>query len=72
MPEHHKRLIEEYKELKDRLERLIAFIEKCRNGEVTELDCPLFMLVRQKICMQNYLDVLKARINVLKLDIKEG
>jgi len=51
------RIIEEYNQLKERLEKLSNFI----NNDETILNCPLELLTRQRSIMQDYLAVLEER-----------
>lgn len=60
----------EYNELKDRLEKLQAMITKYRRGELDFTpNCPLGLLVEQASCMEKYLQCLKNRVVIEKIEL---
>ncbi len=61
-------LVQERDELKERLDKLNAFIVKVGNGEISqrELKHPMRLLTAQAEAMRHYLEVLNERILVVK------
>ena len=56
------RFVEEYKQLKNRFNKLCTIINRYDAGILDfELDCPIGLLKNQQIIMQNYILVLEER-----------
>ena len=71
MPDYVERLITEYRELKERTDKLNKFLRRYRTGEVKELDCPSALLEEQAGYMQKYLDILLLRLEILGVKPEE-
>lgn len=71
MEAYKHRLIEEYKQLKNRTEKLGVLLSKAATDELEfELTCPLELLQSQWHAMGAYLKILEVRIEIegIKLD----
>ena len=70
MEEYKERFIKEYKELKERYEKLHNIIVKAEANTLDfELSCPLDLLKEQANYMGNYLHILEIRAEIEKVDI---
>ena len=65
MKPYQKRLFKEFKELRNKCEKLDNFIERVKRKEVPieELDCPVYFLERQLSVMVSYASILHTRIS---------
>lgn len=75
MEDYKIRMIEEYKQLKDRYQKLHKMTVKYEAGTLDfEPSCPLDLLKRQKRAMGEYLNVLeiRAKIENVELDAEEA
>lgn len=71
MKAYKKRMIEEYRQLKERYDKLDKITVKAEAGTLGfRLNCPLVLLLDQKRCMGEYLRCLKIRAEIegVKLD----
>lgn len=66
------RFVKEYKELKERYEKLHKMIVKAEAGTLDfEPDCPLDLLKQQAKAMGEYLHILEIRSEIERIDINE-
>lgn len=64
------RVVDEYKQLHGRYERLSAFITKYEAGTLTFTpNCPLCLLRMQADVMRKYLDILEIRGKIEKINL---
>ena len=70
MKAYEKRMVEEYRELKERYDKLDAITVKAQAGTLGfKLNCPLDLLLDQKRCMGEYLRCLKIRAEIEGVNI---
>ena len=63
--DYKERLINEYKELKEKCEKLQIMLDKYWNGELEFTpNCPYNLLHEQYIYMKNYLSILSYRLEL--------
>lgn len=63
MDDYKKRLIDEYRELKEKYDKLCSFIERVEEGSSPiHDDYPVSELYEQQVAMEAYLDALSARL----------
>lgn len=71
MEEYKIRFKNEYKELKERYEKLHKMIVKAEAGTLDfELSCPLGLLINQAKYMGEYLHILEIRAEIEKIDLE--
>lgn len=58
--DHEKRVVAEYRELAERLEKLTSFLTTKTFADLSEVD--RYLLLEQRLHMTSYLDVLARRI----------
>lgn len=70
MKPYQTRLIQEYKELYDRKQKLAAFINDLQEGRIHyEVKSPRYLFQQQLEVMNEYLDILEARAYVENIDL---
>ena len=71
MEEYKIRFINEYKELKERYEKLHKMIVKAEAGTLDfKFSCPLSLLESQARLMGEYLHILEIRAEIEKIDLE--
>lgn len=68
MEDWKQRVVEEYKQLHGRYERLSAMITKYEAGTFTP-NCPICLLRMQADTMRKYLDILEIRGKIEKINL---
>jgi hypothetical protein len=72
MEEYKIRFKNEYKELKERYNKLHKMIVKAEAGTLDfEFDCPLSLLENQARVMGEYLHILEIRAEIEKIDLED-
>lgn len=72
MEEYKQRMVNEYRELKERHTRLCAILERRRAGVLDfTLTCPVGLLEEQEKAMRAYMDVLKRRAVFEHIDLEK-
>ena len=70
MEDYKVRMIEEYRELKQRYNKLHSMIVKYEAGTLEfKPDCPIELLTKQKRIMGEYLHVLEVRAEIERVDL---
>lgn len=68
--DYKSRMKKEYIELKDRTRKLKLIIDKEKSKELEfKLNCPAQLLVRQYMCMNEYLKILEMRMQLEDIEI---
>lgn len=71
MKAYKKRMIEEYKQLKERTHKLEKIINKYDASKLDfELSTPIYVLQDQLGLMRNYMDILKLRAEFEDIDLE--
>lgn len=64
------RFIAEYEQTRIRLEKLESMLDKYAEGKLDfEPDCPISLLMKQADCMKEYLNVLKERAKIERIEL---
>lgn len=73
MEGYAKRLVEEYIQLKDRYNKLCAFIYRYENGELNPLHvmCDIAFLKTQRGIMNAYIEILELRAKIENIALPE-
>lgn len=72
MEEYKQRMVNEYRELKERHTRLCAILERRRTGVLDfTLTCPVGLLEEQEKAMRAYMDILKRRAVFEHIDLEK-
>lgn len=72
MKPYQTRLIQEYKDLHEKISKLTQFIEDLKEDKIHyEVKCPLYLFQQQLDVMKEYLDILDARIYVEGIDLRQ-
>lgn len=70
MHDYQKRMIEEYKQLKERAEKLGVLLGKAAIDELDfKLSCPIELLQAQRHAMAAYLKILEERAKFERIDL---
>lgn len=70
MEDWKQRVVDEYKQLHGRYERLLAMIDKYEAGTLTFTpNCPICLLRMQADTMRKYLDILEIRGKIEKINL---
>ena len=70
MESYKGRFIQEFKQLKDRRDKLGVILDGARDGLLDfELSCPVELLGEQYQIMSEYLDILSKRADIEKIDL---
>lgn len=70
MEEYKKRMIEEYRELKERYRKLLSMLVKQEDGVLDfKLNCPVELLRQQAEYMGKYLKVLETRAAIEGIEL---
>ena len=70
MEDWKQRVVDEYKQLRGRHERLSAFITRYESGTLSFTpNCPLCLLRMQADTMRKYLDILEIRGKIEKINL---
>ena len=71
MSDYKERMITEYKDLKERHEKLYRMIVKYEAGTLDfRPDCPIELLKKQETIMLRYLTILDIRAEIEKIDLE--
>ena len=70
MEEYKKKMVTEYKELKERTSKLRTMLNKWNNGTLNFTQkCPKWLLKDELETMENYLSILKVRAMIEEIDL---
>lgn len=73
MEEYKKRMVIEYRELKERTDKLEAMLDKWNKGTLDfEPTCSWWLLENQLEVMKNYVGILQTRAKIEDIDLAEA